>query len=189
MGPFPIETDRLLLREFRMQDHPAIHSYASDKQVTLHTSWGPNDFDTTGTVLQQWLSDQEHWPRRSIPLGIELRSEGALIGSTGFSSIEGGTGIFGFVLHRHYWDSGIATEACQALVRFGFEELALHRVVAECFVEQVVSMRIFEKLGMRREAHFRKNALKAGEWRDTYLFALLKEEWSDKVQLAARGLR
>ena len=46
-----------------------------------------------------------------------------------------------------------------------------------------------EKLRMRREAHFRKNAFKAGEWRDTYLFALLKEEWSDTVQLGPNSLR
>ncbi len=56
MGPFPIETDRLLLREFRLEDLFAIHSYASDKEVTLHTSWGPNDFETARTVLRQWLS-------------------------------------------------------------------------------------------------------------------------------------
>ena len=68
MGPFPIETDRLLLREFRMEDQPAIHSYASDKQVTLHTSWGPNNFDTTGTVLQQWLSDQGSAGARGKPM-------------------------------------------------------------------------------------------------------------------------
>ncbi len=177
MGPFPIETDRLLLREFRLEDHPAIHAYASDREVTLHTSWGPNDFETTRTVLRLWLSEQEQWPRNSIPLGIELRSEGNLIGSTGFSSIEEGTGVFGFVLHKHYWGFGIATEAAQAVVRFGFEQLGLHRVVAECFVEQVASARIFEKLGMRREGHFRKNALKAGIWRDTYLYAVLNEEW------------
>ena len=100
-----------------------------------------------------------------------------MIGSTGFSSIEEGTGVFGFVLHKHYWGFGIATEAAQAVVRFGFEQLGLHRVVAECFVEQVASARIFEKLGMRREGHFRKNALKAGIWRDTYLYAVLNEEW------------
>jgi [ribosomal protein S5]-alanine N-acetyltransferase len=144
--------------------------------VTLHTSWGPNDYETTWSVLEQWLSEQERWHRRSIPLGIELRSERNLIGSTGFSSIEDGAGVFGFVLHKRYWGFGIATEASQALVQFGFEQLALHRVVAECFVEQVASARIFQKLGMRREAHFRKNALKAGVWRDTYLYALLNEE-------------
>jgi [ribosomal protein S5]-alanine N-acetyltransferase len=132
-------------------------------------------------VLRLWLSEQEQWPRKSIPLGIELRSEGKLIGSTGFSSIEEGTGVFGFVLHKHYWGFGIATEAAQAVVRFGFEQLGLHRVVAECFVEQVASARIFEKLGMRREGHFRKNALKAGIWRDTYQYAMLNEEWTAQL--------
>jgi [ribosomal protein S5]-alanine N-acetyltransferase len=179
MGPFPIETDRLLLREFSPEDETAIHAYASDKDVTLHTSWGPNDIDTTRAVLRRWLSDQERWPRESVPLGIELKREGKLVGGTGFASIEPNTktGVFGYVLHKSYWGAGIATEASQALVRFGFERLELHRVVAECFVDHVASARVLEKLGMRREAHFIKNSRKAGQWRDTYSYALLRDEW------------
>jgi [ribosomal protein S5]-alanine N-acetyltransferase len=100
-----------------------------------------------------------------------------LVGSTGFTEIEQGSGVFGFVLHRSYWGMGIGTEAARAVVRFGFEELGLHRVVAECFVEQMASVRIFEKLKMRQEAHFVRNSLKAGVWRDTYLYALLAEGW------------
>jgi ribosomal-protein-alanine N-acetyltransferase len=95
-----------------------------------------------------------------------------------FASITDGTGVFGFVLHRQYWGAGIATEASRAMLSFGFESLGLHRIVAECFVEQIASVRIFEKLGMRREAHFLKNAHKAGVWRDTYLYALLDNEWN-----------
>ena len=56
-------------------------------------------------------------------------------------------------------------------------ELGLHRVIAECFVEQVASAHVLEKLGMRKEAHFLKNAWKACVWRDTYLYALLNDEW------------
>jgi RimJ/RimL family protein N-acetyltransferase len=161
-----------------MEDEAAIDAYASDPEVTRHTSWGPNDLQTTRSVLRQWVLDQKQWPRTSIPLGIEFRVENRLIGGIGFASITDGTGVFGFVLHRQYWGAGIATEASRALIRFGFENLRLHRIVAECFVEQTASVHIFEKLGMRREAHFLKNAQKAGVWRDTYLYALLDNEWN-----------
>src|SRR5579863_3389148 len=167
MGPFPIISERLHLREFRLEDERAIHEYASDPEVTMHTGWGPNDEETTRSVLRQWIVDQQTWPRYSIPLGIELRSEKRLIGSTGFASVNGATGIFGFVLHKSFWGHGFATEACRALLGFGFDNLNLHRVTAECFVEQTLSVRIMEKLGMRREAHCLKKALKAGVWRDT----------------------
>jgi RimJ/RimL family protein N-acetyltransferase len=176
MGPFPITTERLQLREFRVEDEASVYAYASDPEVTKHTSWGPNDLETTRAVLQHWIVEQERWPRSSIPLGIELRSERRLIGSTGFASIQEGTGAFGFVLHKNYWGAGIATEACRALLQFGFRELGLHRVIAECFVEQMFSAHVLEKLGMRREAHCLKNAWKAGAWPATYLYALLEDE-------------
>jgi ribosomal-protein-alanine N-acetyltransferase len=177
MGPFPIETERLLLREFSREDETAVDAFASDVHVTRHTSWGPNDLETTRLVLRQWIDEQARWPRPSIPLAIEWRSKRELIGSTGFASIENGTGVFGFVLRKDCWGQGFATEASRALLRFGFVQLELHRVVAECFVEQTASIRICEKLKMRREAHFVRNALKQNVWRDTYLYALLKDEW------------
>jgi [ribosomal protein S5]-alanine N-acetyltransferase len=186
--PFPIVTDRLLLREFRIADESAIHAYASDPEVTRYTSWGPNTPEVTHRVLQQWISAQENWPRPSLPLAIELRSESKLIGGTGFASIDCSAqmGIFGFVLRKDYWGKGIATETARAVVRFGFERLKLHRVVAECFVENFASARVLTKLGMRREAHFVENTLKAGQWRDTYLYALLREEWRQQHSSDAR---
>jgi [ribosomal protein S5]-alanine N-acetyltransferase len=175
----PVATERLLLREFRLEDEAAIHAYASDLEVTRFTTWGPNTADATHDILHSWLADRENWPRATVPVAIELRADGTLIGGTGFAplDLERRTGTFGYVLHRNYWGRGFATEAARGLIQCGFTELNLHRVVAECIVENIASMRVLEKLGMRREGHFRKNLLKAGQWRDTYLYALLREEW------------
>lgn len=184
MGPFPLESERLLLREFRADDEPAIHEYAQDIDVTRFTDFGPNSIEQTRTFLNACLAQQERWPRESIGLAIELKSEKRLIGGTGFAKIDPDTrtGTFGYVLHRAYWGKGFATEAARALLNFGFEVLALHRIVALCDVRNHTSFRVLEKLGMRREAHFRKDAKKAGKWRDTYLYAVLKEEWKHKKE-------
>jgi [ribosomal protein S5]-alanine N-acetyltransferase len=78
---FPIETDRLLLREFRISDEPDIHEYACDPEVVRFTDWGPNTRDITQAVLRRWLKEQEHGLEHSVTLAIELKSEKRLIGS------------------------------------------------------------------------------------------------------------
>jgi RimJ/RimL family protein N-acetyltransferase len=174
----PIVTERLLLRPFRLDDEAAVHAYTSDPEVTRYTSWKPHTPVETRARLRAWVADQEIWPRTSIHLAIESRAHRTAIGWTGFVSLDANrqTGIFGYLLHRNYWGKGLATEAANALIHWGFKQLNLHRVVAECDVENAASIKILEKLGMRREAHFRKNIFKEGQWRDTYLYALLKEE-------------
>lgn len=180
MGPFPIETPRLQLREFRIADEAAIHSYAGDPEVTRYTSWGPNDAAQTRAVLEVWLAAQTQWPRFSISLAVELKAERHVIGEIGFASIDPhtGTGTFGYVLHRAYWGQGYATEASRALLAFGFATLGLHRITATCDIENKASCRVLEKLGMRREGHFLKDAVKQDEYRNSYLYAVLEEEWS-----------
>ena len=86
MKPFPIQTERLVLREFLPEDEAAIHEYASDPEVTKSTAWGPNDLATTKAVLDEWLEQQDKWPRESVPLAVELKGEGKVIGNTGFSA-------------------------------------------------------------------------------------------------------
>ena len=72
---------------------------------------------------------------------------------------------------------GYATEASEALLAFGFDKLELHRVIATCDVGNASSARVLEKIGMRREAQFREDAWIRGVWRDSYLYAILEEEW------------
>ncbi len=179
MGPLLLESERLFLREFRPEDESSIQAYASDPEVTRFTDWGPNDPEETREFLKSCLEHQKRWPRESVPLAMELKSERRLIGGTGFAKIDFRirTATFGYVLHRDYWGQGFATEASRELLTFGFQSLSLHRIVALCDVRHQASSHILEKLGMRREGHFRKDARKAGEWRDTYLYAALDEEW------------
>ena len=63
-----------------------------------------------------------------------------------------------------------------ALLHLAFSSLNLHRVWATCDVRNHASYRVMEKLGIR-EALFKKDVLQKGEWRDSYLYAVLAEEW------------
>jgi len=68
-------------------------------------------------------------------------------------------------------------EAARAVLDTAFREVGLHRVWATCDPRNRASYRVMEKLGVRREAHFRQDVMEKGEWRDSYLYAILREEW------------
>ena len=72
---------------------------------------------------------------------------------------------------------GFATEAVREVLRVCFEELGLRRVTATCFADNEPSWRMMERLGMRREAHFRECETLGGEWADLLVYALLEEEY------------
>lgn len=187
---FPIETERLLLRELRPADEDDIHEYASDPEVVRLMIWGPNSREATREFLDRALQAQRHWPRAEVGLAIELKSERRMIGSIGLRMKDGGnhTADFGYVLHRKYWSQGYMTESARAVLDAAFKQLKLHRVWAACDTRNHASYRVMERLGMRREGAFVKNAMEKGEWRDTYLYAILAEEWETK-RLQSRSQR
>ena len=82
---------------------------------------------------------------------------------------------------------GYATEAARALVSFGFGTLRLHRVFATCDVRNVASARVLEKVGMRREGHCRGDKWVRGQWRDSYIYAMLEDEWSKSGSVSSEG--
>jgi ribosomal-protein-alanine N-acetyltransferase len=84
----------------------------------------------------------------------------------------------GWVVAPPHQRLGYATEAARALLRHAFETLHLHRVIATCETDNLASVGVMEKLGMRREAHFRQCYLRDdGSWSDEFFYALLAEEW------------
>ena len=175
----PIETARLLLRETRPEDEDDVHEYASDPCVSRYESWGPNTREKTHEVVARRLKAQQEWPRDEIDLAVELKSEHRVIGTMKLhiKDHEKSSAYIGYVFNRRYWNHGYATEAARALLNSAFRDFNLHRIWATCDTRNVASSRVMEKLGMRREAHFVKDAFQKGEWCDSYLYAILADEW------------
>jgi RimJ/RimL family protein N-acetyltransferase len=63
------------------------------------------------------------------------------------------------------------------LLRIGFEEAGLHRITANADARNAASVRVMEKIGMRREAHFVQGSFEKGEWVDEVEYAILAAEW------------
>ena len=176
---FPLETDRLILREFRESDFDDVHTYGSDPAVARFMVWGPNTLEVSQTFLGLLIEGQKTWPRKDVSLALELRETGKLIGSIRLWVVQEdwGTAEIGYSLDRGHWRRGFAFEAASAMMRAGFEVLKLHRVVATCDVRNRGSWGVMRKLGMRREGKLMQDRLIKGHWRDTYSYAILANEW------------
>lgn len=177
----PILTGRLVLRDFTMEDGPAVHRYGSDPEVVRYLPWGPNTRSDTQAFLGRKLDSQRSDPRRAFDLAVTLASGGELIGAAGvrITSPQFRTAIMGYAYRRDAWGMGYATEAAGALVAFGFQKLGMHRIYAFCDTDNLASARVLEKTGLQREGRLRRHVLVRGRWRDSYLYAILEDEWRD----------
>ena len=174
-----IQTERLLLRDFEEHDWQAVHNYAVDPEVVRYMEWGPNTEEETRNFIMRKIANQKEKPRSSYSLAIILRDKDTLIGGCKVhtSNIRNREGEIGYCLNRFYWNQGYATETSQALLGFGFKELNLHRIWATCDTENPSSERVLEKIDMKREGLLRKHKFVKGIWRDSYLYAILEQEW------------
>lgn len=175
----PIETPRLILRDFRKSDLNAVHAYASLEDVARYLIWGPNTLAQSKEAIEGFLDDQHARPRTIFDLAVTLKPKREVIGGAGLRLIDMDnlTGEIGYTLHPDFWGHGLAVEAARALLDAGFNELGLQRIVAICDQRNKLSARVMERLGMRREGAFRGSKLIQDGWRDEYLYAILADEF------------
>ena len=87
-------------------------------------------------------------------------------------------GELGYWIGREYWGKGIATEAARQIIRFGFYELALHKIHASALLRNPGSQRVLDKAGLSREGVRKEHRLLHGVHEDTVLYGLLKSEFN-----------
>ena len=117
-----------------------------------------------------------------IQIAVELKSTGEMIGDVALhvTSDDDCQGKIGYTLARSFWGCGYAHEAVSALLSefvFHTQKLNLHRMVAECDVENIASWKLLEKLGFRREAHFVESIFFKGKYGSEYHYGILGKEW------------
>jgi RimJ/RimL family protein N-acetyltransferase len=167
-----LQTPRLVLRPIALTDWPAIHRYMSDPIVTRWLPEGCLDEAQTQAFARK------HAGRSARAVAVIEGASGQLVGHMVFRPWFGrATHEIGWAIASGHQGRGYATEAACALMDFAFGTLRCHRLVATCQPENVASWRVMEKLGMRREAHFRQGLYQeTGEWWDEYFYALLADE-------------
>ncbi len=185
-----LHTSRLLLRPLTIADAPAIFNYAQNPEVTQFTGWethrtvADSEFYIEQIVLPNYASG------KAFDWGIVLKANNQLVGVCGLVHIHPihQRAELGYSLGRTYWGQGLATEAAQAVISFGFHSLFLNRIEGKCHREHHRSARVLTKLGMEFEGMLRQYMFVKGEFWDMAAYALLKPHYGPTHLLPADWL-
>ena len=183
VGTQMIETPRLILRRFKIEDAEQMYgNWANDPVVTKYLSWSTHkNVLETEEIIGSWVSEYEnenyyHWC-------ITLKNTGESIGDIGavkmFEDQE--CCEIGYVLSRRLWSKGIMTEALHAVLKYLFEKVGFHRVQLRHDANNIASGKVMLKNGLQREGVLREcEKSPQGNWRDMVIYSILDREFKEE---------
>jgi RimJ/RimL family protein N-acetyltransferase len=177
---YPIRTERLLLRPLTAGDADAMLAYRGRLDVSRYVPFEPmSRDDILERITGQWSRTELTDEGQSLTLGAEVAETGELAGDVVlfWHSREHAGGELGYLLNPALGGRGYATEAASVMLRLGFEDLGLHRIVARIDEDNEPSVRLARRLGMRQEARLVHNEFFKGRWSNEVDFAMLADEW------------
>ncbi|HZL09399.1 MAG TPA: GNAT family protein [Prolixibacteraceae bacterium] len=173
-------SDRLQLRPIQLEDADSVLEYRSNAQANEYQGWIPNTIEDVHDFIKNKVSPEINLPETWFQLVIIKNDTHELIGDIGvhFSESEESLAELGCTLNQNHQGNGYATEALTETIGFLFGELNKRRIIASIDPRNLSSVRLFERLGFRKEAHFKQSFFMNGEWVDDLIYAILKEEWN-----------
>jgi ribosomal-protein-alanine N-acetyltransferase len=174
-----IETRRLILRPFTLDDAPVVQQLAGDYDIAANVRMIPHPYPDH--MAEDWIdSHQDKLEHGEIHLAITLRAGGTLVGSIGLIvNRDDENAELGYWIGKPYWNNGYCTEAAQALVQYGFDKLKVHRIHSFYMTKNPASGSVMQKLGMKYEGTLRKCIKKWDVFEDVNVYSILRSEYSD----------
>ena len=178
-----IESKRIYLRSFRPSDYTDLYEYLSLEEVVKYEPYSV-------LTLAECHEEVIKRSKNNSYYAIILKSENKLIGNVYFAQKQPyrfRTYELGYILNPKYQHQGYATEATETILNYGFSNMKIHRVIANCNQENLSSINLLERLGMRREQTSKKDIFfhysDSGEpiWLNNYMYAILEEEFFAKI--------
>jgi RimJ/RimL family protein N-acetyltransferase len=147
MYEFRLETESLLLREFRIQDAEGFFTMNNDPQVLQYT--GDDPFISIGAAAD-FIRRYDHYDKYGYGRWTILQKEDeSYLGFCGLKYHPATDEVdLGYRLRRNSWGKGYATEAASACLRYGFQTLQLPCIIGRVAQANTASIRILEKIGM-----------------------------------------
>jgi aminoglycoside 6'-N-acetyltransferase len=180
-----LASERLVVRRFQDSDLAAFLAYRNDPAVGRYQNWETLSAPRAQALLQEQRHLEPGTPGPWFQFALALKGSGQLVGDCGLQVLlqDARQAQVTLALAPVHQGTGLATEALTTILDYAFINLDLHRVIGVMDSENLGPVRLFERVGMRREGHFVKNVWFKGRWADEYLYALLQAEW-----LSRRGL-
>jgi RimJ/RimL family protein N-acetyltransferase len=174
-----LTTQRLLLRLFTPDDVDDMYAYERLESVNRYLYRPPRDRARCAEFIGK-ISQGTPWETEGDGLTVAVCRLDApgVIGQVNIQlrSVPARQTEIGWTFHPDHGGRGYATEAARALAVHAFDALATHRLYSRLDAENTASVRVCERLGMRREAHLIENDCYAGRWGSEYVYAALSHD-------------
>jgi RimJ/RimL family protein N-acetyltransferase len=176
----PYRTRRLLLRHFTAGDLAPFMAMHSDPEMIRYVPHPPMTREQAKERLESIATmtaiDDD---AQNLRFAVVLPDTDELIGDVSLWSSPNDRlqAEIGYVFNARFHGRGYATEAVTELLRIGFEDAGLHRITANADARNAASIRVMERIGMRREALFIQGSYEKGEWVDEVEYGILADEW------------
>lgn len=176
----PLDLGDLTLRRLRHTDFAEVLAYYSNVEVARYCEWEAMSADQVAALMEGQGSVLPGDPGVPLIIAAELKSESRVIGDCSLTITRPDVreGEIGYVFHPAWHGHGYASRAVRAVLKYAFVSLELHRIIAQVDVRNERSWRLLERIGMRREGHFRQCSFVKGEWIDDYLYGVMENQWS-----------
>ena len=176
---FPeLNTQRLLLRQITQDDDKSLLEVLSDEDTCEYlTHNAVNDIE----IIKRMIAGMQRFfdEKQRIRWGIAQKTDNTLIGHCGFFDIDRSncSAEISYCLKSGLWGQGIMTEALDTMLKFGFEDYGLNRIVAKVMKDNAGSIKVLQKLGFVQEGILRDSLYKNGQYHDLMIFSILKSEY------------
>jgi len=181
-----ITTSRLMLSPLHAGDADTMLIYRADPEVGRYQGWEPATLEDVQHFIEQMQTVSFDTPGTWYQLAVRLRESRELIGDLGvhFPGDREHQVEIGFTIAPVHQGNGYATEAVTGLLDHLLLTMRKHRVFASVDPRNEPSLALLERIGFRREAHFRKSLWFKGEWVDDVVYGLLKSEWVERREIS-----
>ncbi|UCE04405.1 MAG: GNAT family N-acetyltransferase [bacterium] len=184
-----LQTNRLILRLFTLEDAPAVQRLAGEKDIAATTLHIPHPYEDG--MAEEWIGkhQEEYEKGEQVTFAIVHREEKYLVGAIGLSGIreEHERAEIGYWIGKPYWNQDYCTEAVKAVLQYSFDVLKLNRVYARHFKRNPASGRVMQKVGMKYEGCLRQHFKKWGNFEDSEMYGILREEFCGSEQLSVNS--
>lgn len=176
-----LESKQLLLQPITIQDKKEVFAYRKDKEANKYQGWVPESLEDVATFIAK-VSKEFNAPESWFQFVIKDKNSQEIIGDLGvhFMGSENQQVELGCTLGKNHQGKGFATEAMSVVIDCLFLSLNKHRITGSIDPKNTASRQLLERLGFRKEAHFKKSLFIDGKWVDDVIYALLKEDWKKK---------
>lgn len=166
-----MEINNLIIRNFELSDEKDLCEYMLQRVSAEFEAYPDFTCEKAKKEIEFRAQSDEFY-------AIELKKEHKVIGNIYLGNRRFNTRELGYVLNENYQHKGYGSDASKAIIEYMFNQ-GVHRIYAECAPQNTASWKLLEKVGMTREAHFKKNVSVHQDekgypiYLDTYVYAIL----------------